>query len=123
MNFVNWGFYDAMKTTGGVYLLHTMRILQLVLISFSVWILISFTVFAQTPTSDGLKLGWRLVDLTPDRPVLIAGQFHARISEGVMDPITATVLVIESVRGLEQEQAIMVSCDFVAVSDGMRDPS
>lgn len=123
MNFVNGGFYHPVKTTGGVYLLHTMRILQRVLISFSVCISVSLTVFAQTPTSDGLKLGWRLVDLTPDKPVLIAGQFHARISEGVMDPITATVLVIESVRGLEHEQAIMVSCDFVSVSDGMRDAS
>lgn len=49
-----------------------------------------------------------MVDLTPAKPVLIAGQFHARISEGVMDPITATVLVIESVRRSESHQA--VSC-------------
>jgi len=78
---------------------------------------------AQDKTLEGLNIGWAMADITPDRPVLIAGQFHARVSEGVHDPITATVLVIESVDGTESKQAIMVSCDFVAVSDGMRDAS
>ena len=87
---------------------------------FILCISISIPVIGQ---SDGLKIGWSLVDITPDKPVLLAGQFHARVSEGVMDPITATVLVIESIKGSQREQSIMVSCDFVAVSDGMRDHS
>lgn len=78
---------------------------------------------AQPASSEGLNIGWASADLTPVKPVLIAGQFHARVSEGVMDPLTATVLAIESVQGPEREQAILVSCDFVAISDGMRDPS
>ena len=90
---------------------------------FSLCICTALTADAQSASSNGLKIGWTSVDITPDKPVLIAGQFHARVSEGVMDPITATVLVIESVKGSEREHAIMVSCDFVAVSDGMRDPS
>ena len=100
-----------------------MRIIQQILISLSLSIYVSLGAIAQTASYDGLKIGWRLVDLSPDKPVLLAGQFHARISEGLMDPITATVLAIESVKGPEREQTIMVSCDFVAVSDGMRDPS
>lgn len=74
-------------------------------------------------TDEGLNIGWAIADITPDQPVLIAGQFHARVSEGVMDPITATVLVIESVREGKKEQMVMVSCDLVSVSDGMRDAS
>ena len=71
---------------------------------------------------DSLKIGWSEVDITPDRPVLIAGQFHARVSEGVLDPVTATVLVLES--GSDpgtSEKVIFVSCDLVSISDGTRD--
>lgn len=69
-----------------------------------------------------LKIGWAQADLTPDRPVMIAGQFHARVSEGVEDPITATALAVESVdtegnRG----QAVMVSCDVATIADELRD--
>jgi len=67
-----------------------------------------------------LKIGWAEVDITPSRPVLIAGQFHARVSEGVLDPITATVLAMESTKGGETERAIMISCDLVGISDGTR---
>ena len=44
----------------------------------------------------GLRVGWASVDITPDEPVVLRGQFHARVSEGVMDPVTATTLAIES---------------------------
>jgi len=75
------------------------------------------------PQADSFKLGWSSVDITPDKPVLIAGQFHARVSEGVMDPITATVLAMESVRNGSSQSSVLVSVDWVSVSDGMRDPS
>lgn len=75
------------------------------------------------PQADSFKLGWSSVDITPDKPVLIAGQFHARVSEGVMDPITATVLAMESVQNGSSQSSVLVSVDWVSVSDGMRDPS
>ncbi len=65
----------------------------------------------------GLHVGWASVDLTPDQPVLVTGQFYARVSEGVMDPITATALALESATA----RAVMVSCDLVAIPDGLRD--
>lgn len=67
-----------------------------------------------------LKIGWAEVDITPSRPVLVAGQFHARVSEGVLDPITATILAFESTKNGKSEKAIMISCDLVGISDGMR---
>lgn len=67
--------------------------------------------------TDGLYAGWAQADITPDRPVQLTGQFHVRISEGVRDPITATALALESVRGgVPVSQAVLVSCDLVSIS-------
>ena len=70
-----------------------------------------------------LYLGWASADITPDKPVLVSGQFHARVSEGIMDPITATALAIEYGTGASSEKVIMISCDIVGISDGTRDGS
>ena len=67
--------------------------------------------------TDVLKIGWAQAELTPTGPVLIAGQFHARLSEGVADPLTATALVLEGA----EDHAVFVSCDLVAISDELRD--
>jgi hypothetical protein len=68
-----------------------------------------------------LMIGWSTVDITPDRPVLVAGQFPARVSEGTLDPITVTAMAIESGSGLSSDKVIMISCDLVSISDGTRD--
>ncbi|MCU6710826.1 hypothetical protein M6D81_19210 [Paenibacillus sp. J5C_2022] len=60
-----------------------------------------------------LLTGWAEVDLTPAQPVILSGQFHARLSEGVADPIQATVWALESGR----EQAVFVGCDLFCISD------
>ncbi|MFW5866575.1 MAG: hypothetical protein ACOCX2_02090, partial [Armatimonadota bacterium] len=62
-----------------------------------------------------LKLGWAQADITPEEPVAVAGQFHARVSEGVMDPITATALVLDS----GDEHVVLISCDIVAVGEAL----
>src|SRR5690606_39184656 len=73
-------------------------------------------------SQNNLKIGWSQVDVTPDKPVLIAGQFHARVSEDVLDPITATVLVLESGDDASTStKVVFVSCDLVGISDGTRD--
>jgi hypothetical protein len=63
----------------------------------------------------GLYIGWATTDITPHRPVLIPGFHGKRISTGVKDPLTATVLALESIGpgGEVTEQAIMVSCDLI----------
>jgi len=69
-----------------------------------------------------MKIGWAQADITPDKSVLLAGQFHARVSEGIMDPVTATALALESGdRPGEQGQAVMVSCDLATISNELRD--
>jgi hypothetical protein len=64
-----------------------------------------------------LRIGWSECDLTPEAPVLIAGQFHARLSEGVADPLTATALALDS----GKDHAVLVSCDFVGIPDSLRE--
>lgn len=68
-------------------------------------------------TDETLKLGWAEADLTPPRPVAIAGEFHARISEGVHDPISATAWAIDS----GNDQTVFASCDLVTIPDELRD--
>lgn len=64
-----------------------------------------------------LKIGWAEADITPSEPVMIAGQFHARVSEGVRDPITATALVLEQ----GGTHVVFISCDLVAISDELHE--
>jgi hypothetical protein len=65
-----------------------------------------------------LYVGWAMVDMTPSEPLIMYG---SKISEGVLDPITATVLVIESRKGAISENVIMISCDLISIPDGSRD--
>ena len=68
-------------------------------------------------SQNDILVGWASKSITPARPAILAGQFHARISKTVNDPITSTALAIES----GNDQAIMVSCDLVAIRDGIQD--
>jgi alpha-L-arabinofuranosidase len=76
---------------------------------------------AQTPllqeaNSRGhLSAGWATADITPPRPVALIGQLYKRISTGVRDPLTATVLALETQGGDRPEQAILVSCDLLFI--------
>ncbi len=62
-----------------------------------------------------LYTGWAEADITPKRPVALTGQLHKRISEAVQDPLSATVLAIETKNEKYNEQAIMVSCDLIFI--------
>ena len=68
-----------------------------------------------------LWIGWSRGDITPQRKTFALGQFHTRITNEVLSPLTATALAIE-VRGdngnqssagvNEADQAILLSCDL-----------
>ena len=70
---------------------------------------------AEASRSRPLKVGSATADITPPRPVALIGQMHKRISTGVRDPLTATVLALEAPGGDKPEQAILVSCDLLFV--------
>ena len=66
-----------------------------------------------------IEFGWAQTDITPSLPAPLAGQFHTRISKGIMDPLTATALAIRAED--DSEQAILVSLDALWVADPTRD--
>lgn len=67
-----------------------------------------------------LYIGWASADITPDEPVILTGQFYARISERVADPVTVTAMAIESVdEDGTSKEVILVSCDQVTIPHGL----
>ena len=70
----------------------------------------------QRTTETPLYVGWASTDITPKQPVALVGQLSKRISKSVRDPLTATVLALET-RGHNDrpEQAIMISCDVLFI--------
>lgn len=68
-----------------------------------------------------LYVGAASVDITPPLPVALMGQFHLRIAKQAETPISASVLVLENREGGRVlETSIMVSCDLVYISVGIR---
>jgi len=68
--------------------------------------------------ADELLVGAASVDITPDQPVALCGQFHLRIAREVESPVTASAIALESRRaGKGVDAAVMVSCDLVYVTD------
>ena len=56
------------------------------------------------------------VDITPDRPVLLQGQFNTRIARSAATPITANVIALQSRDGDQSlDQAILVSVDMCSI--------
>lgn len=64
-----------------------------------------------------VKIGWACRDISTDKPVNLPGQFHMRISRGVLDPVTVTALVVDSC----EDQIIFLSGDMVAIRDHLLD--
>ncbi len=64
-----------------------------------------------------IKIGWASRDVTTDKPIPIIGQAHLRISEGVIDPVTVTSLVIDG----GDDCAVFVSLDLEGIYCGLVD--
>lgn len=77
---------------------------------------------APRPAPTSLFVGWARADITPDRPVALAGQMRTRISDGTRDPITCTALALESrAADTTLDQAVIVSCDLIAIPSQLDD--
>jgi len=69
-----------------------------------------------------LHVGAATTSITPDEPVALSGQFGTRIARKVESPCTATALALEAREGDKVvDQAIMVSCDLVAIRGTIQD--
>ncbi|MDO5113243.1 MAG: hypothetical protein Q4E67_02600 [Planctomycetia bacterium] len=64
----------------------------------------------------GFYVGAAKCDITPDRPVPLAGQFHTRISQGIDNPVMANVVAMEWVNAEgKSDYAIWVGIDTVSI--------
>ncbi len=78
---------------------------------------------AGTAQAVELSIGAATTSITPDKPVALDGQFHVRVSRGVDNPITATAVAIEGRSGGKSvEQAVLVSCDLIAIRATVLEP-
>lgn len=68
-----------------------------------------------------LRVGSAKVDITPQLPVALSGQFSTRIAKTVESPVMAAAVAVEKVNaeGKSIDQVIMVSCDLVAIREGV----
>ena len=65
-----------------------------------------------------LLIGVASESITPSEPVALSGQRHTRIANEVESPVTATAVALETREGDKVlDQAMMVSCDLVAIRD------
>lgn len=71
---------------------------------------------AKGKKENSLYVGFSSVDITPKKPVVVIGQMRKRIARTTLDPLTTTVLALETRGGgVNKEQAIMVSCDVIFI--------
>jgi hypothetical protein len=67
-----------------------------------------------------LLIGTETVDITPQLPVALTGQFHLRIAYEAETPLTANIIALESKeQNNNGDAAIMVSCDLLYISNEM----
>jgi len=73
-------------------------------------------IFFITPLHAEFLVGTSSTDITPDGPVALTGQFHLRIASQADTPLTANVIVVESItEGGPSDCAVMVSCDLIYI--------
>lgn len=72
---------------------------------------------ADEPAAGQLYVGWATVDITPSALVVLDGSGYKRVTDEVEDPVTATVLALETRDGEKVlEQAIMITFDLVRMT-------
>ncbi|MBR2905433.1 MAG: hypothetical protein IKC08_05995 [Lentisphaeria bacterium] len=64
-----------------------------------------------------LSIGWASADISTEGPINLPGQFHMRISTGILDPITATALWISD----GNDDVCFLSIDLVTCRGGLTD--
>ncbi len=73
-------------------------------------------------TRADILVGAGEIGITPESPVALAGQFHTRIAKTVESPCIASAVALER-KGADGavEQAVLVSCDLVAIRDDIQE--
>lgn len=86
----------------------------------SVFVLLIGLSLATTAFSNELWIGKASVSITPELPVALSGQMHTRIATEIESEVIASAVALDSREaGKSVDQAIMISCDLVAIREGI----
>ena len=88
----------------------------------TVWFALAFGISCLVGVAKAeIRVGSAKVDITPPLPVALSGQFSTRIAKTIESPVMAAAVVVEKLDadGKSIDQAIMVSCDLVAIREGV----
>lgn len=67
--------------------------------------------------AEGVRVGVASVDITPPMGIPMAGYYHARGADGVLDPLYSKALVIES----GEQRAALVGLDIISITRSITD--
>jgi len=80
------------------------------------------TLAAAPPPAGQLYVGWATVDITPAARVVLDGSGYKRVTREVEDPVTATVLALETRDGDRVlDQAILITMDLVRMTQEVQE--
>src|SRR5690606_25660333 len=84
------------------------------------------TLLMMTDTASGIascmrmNIGWARTDISPTRPAALGGMTTLRIATEVMDPLTATALVLEAPYQADDDQPlVLVGCDLRSIREDL----
>lgn len=81
-------------------------------------LLLNVFIFSINVHASDLFIGVSEVDITPELPVALMGQFHLRIAHEVNTPLTANIIALESRNGTNgRDTVVFVSCDLVYITN------
>ena len=80
-------------------------------------LLASFSLSPRAAAAGDLRAGAAAVDITPPLGIPMAGYYHARGADGVLDPLFSKAMVLES----GGERAVFVALDLISVTRGITD--
>jgi hypothetical protein len=83
---------------------------------------IALAMLAEPVSAGPLHIGAARREITPQGPAPLSGQMRTRISKSVESPLFAEAIALETRDGDKSlDQAILVSCDLVAIREGIID--
>lgn len=98
------------------------RIHPIVATSFLLLIALVSATTSRSLRAGELRVGAATADITPDKPVALSGFRNVRISKKPSSRIYVSAIALETRDGdASEDEAIMVSCDLVAIRDGVLD--
>lgn len=80
-------------------------------------LLLSLSIMLSTTRAADLRVGVASVDITPPLGIPMAGYYHARGADGMLDPLFSKAMVLESAGG----RAAFVVLDLIAVTRSVTD--